>query len=195
MFSFRRSGAAAIAVATLAAIDRSHCVIEFGLGGIVLTANQRFLDALGYTLAEITGKPHSLFVQPAYGASPKYRQFWADLRAGKPQVAQFKRIGKDAREVRIEASHNPVLGRDGKPFKIVKYATDIPARIKELTALKSLVDRNFDEIDGALGRSAMQNAASGMAAINDNMVEISAAVQEVGQAVSNTRKAAQVLVR
>ena len=79
-------------------------MIEFSLDGTVLTANQKFLDLLGYTLAEVKGKPHSMFVEATYAASPEYRAFWNDLREGGYRAAQFKRRGKGGREVWIEAS-------------------------------------------------------------------------------------------
>ncbi|MBI4692774.1 MAG: PAS domain S-box protein [Gammaproteobacteria bacterium] len=112
----------------LEAINRSQGVIEFGLDGMILTANENFLRALGYTLAEIQGRHHSMFVESAYAASSDYRQFWADLRDGRFRADEFKRIGKGGREVWIQASYNPVFDTDGKPFKVVKYATDVTAQ-------------------------------------------------------------------
>jgi methyl-accepting chemotaxis protein len=115
----------------LAALDRSQAIIEFNLDGTILTANQNFLSAMGYTLAEIVGQHHAMFVEPAYKASPEYARFWAALGRGEFQAAQYKRLGKGGREIWIEASYNPVLGRDGKPIKIVKFATDITRRKAE----------------------------------------------------------------
>lgn len=112
----------------LDAIDRSQAIIEFQLDGTILTANQNFLDAVGYQLAEIQGKHHRMFVEPAQAESAAYREFWASLRRGEFRAAEFKRIGKGGREFWIEASYNPILGRDGKPVKIVKFATDITAK-------------------------------------------------------------------
>jgi methyl-accepting chemotaxis protein len=111
----------------LAAIDRVMAVIEFTPDGTVLTANRNFLDTLGYAPEEIAGKHHSLFVDPAYAASSDYRQFWADLRAGRPNAAQFRRFGKGGKEVWIQASYNPIFGAGGKVTKVVKFATDITA--------------------------------------------------------------------
>src|SRR3712207_4466966 len=111
--------------AKLAALDRSQAIIEFDLNGTILNANQNFVDAMGYALAEIVGQHHSMFVEPAYKDSAEYAAFWAALRRGEFQAAQYKRLGKGGREIWIEASYNPVLDRDGKPIKIVKFATDI----------------------------------------------------------------------
>ena len=84
------------------------------LDGTVITANQNFLDALGYSLSEIQGKHHSMFVEPAAREDAAYREFWAKLNRGEYQAAEYKRIGKGGREVWIQASYNPILDRSGK---------------------------------------------------------------------------------
>ena len=109
----------------LAAIDKSQAVIEFGLDGTIVDANDNFLGALGYTRAEIQGKHHSMFVDPAEVATPAYRAFWDKLGRGDFDAGQYKRIGKGGREIWIQASYNPVLDGNGKAFRVVKYATDI----------------------------------------------------------------------
>ena len=114
------------AIAVLTALSKSQAMIEFDLAGRILTANERFCRALGYELAEIVGKHHSMFVEPAYAGSPEYKAFWSKLAAGTFDQQQYKRIGKGGREVWIEASYNPVFRR-GKPVKVVKIATDITA--------------------------------------------------------------------
>ncbi|SDD80412.1 methyl-accepting chemotaxis protein [Rhodospira trueperi] len=110
---------------TLNAISKSQAIIEFKMDGTVLTANQNFLSALGYSLDEIKGRHHSMFVEEAHKASPEYRQFWEALNRGEFQAAEYKRFGKGGREVWIQASYNPVLNGAGKPFKVVKLATDV----------------------------------------------------------------------
>ena len=107
------------------AIGKAMGVIEFTLDGKVTHANQNFLDVLGYTLDEIRGQHHSLFVDPAYRASAEYRLFWDKLGRGEYDAGQYKRIGKAGREVWIEASYNPIIDAEGKPCKVIKYATDI----------------------------------------------------------------------
>jgi len=119
----------------LDAIDKALAVIEFQLDGTVITANQNFLKALGYTLDEIKGKHHSMFVEESFRTSPEYKEFWAKLNRGEYQAAQYKRIGKNGREVWIEASYNPILDLNGKPFKVVKYATDITPQKEALNAM------------------------------------------------------------
>ncbi|MBB4953293.1 methyl-accepting chemotaxis protein [Agrobacterium vitis] len=114
------------AQAEVNALRRSQAVIEFNLDGTILDANDNFCQALGYSLAEIKGKHHRMFVDPDEAAKPEYRQFWDNLRAGKFDRRQYLRIAKGGREVWIEASYNPVFKGD-KPVKVVKYATDITA--------------------------------------------------------------------
>jgi methyl-accepting chemotaxis protein len=133
----------------LAAISKAQAVIEFNLDGTIITANDNFLGVLGYRLDEIKGKHHSMFVEPAYGATAEYRQFWAELGAGKYQSAVYKRFGKGGREVWIQASYNPILDLNGKPFKVVKYATDITAAKKleiETTRAVGMVENSPSNI-------------------------------------------------
>ena len=110
------------------ALGRSQAVIEFDLDGTIRTANDNFLKALGYSLGEIQGKHHSMFVDPSERDSAAYREFWAALKRGEYQAAEYKRIGKGGKEVWIQATYNPVLDAGGKPCKVVKFATDITAR-------------------------------------------------------------------
>jgi methyl-accepting chemotaxis protein len=107
------------------AINRVQAVIHFGLDGTILDANENFLKAMGYTLAEIKGKHHRIFVEPATAQSHAYEQFWAKLRRGEFDSGEYKRIGKGGREVWILASYNPLLDENGKPFKVIKFATDV----------------------------------------------------------------------
>ena len=109
------------------AIGKSQAVIEFDMDGKILTANQNFLDAMGYTLAEVQGKHHQMFVDPAYAKSPEYKKFWETLRSGKYMSAEYQRFGKGGKEVWIQASYNPIIDMNGRPFKVVKYATDVTA--------------------------------------------------------------------
>jgi methyl-accepting chemotaxis protein len=126
MLKFGSNSAALDARATLAAISKSQAVIEFNPDGTVITANENFLNALGYSLAEIQGKHHSMFVEPAMRESGAYREFWAALNRGEYQAAEYQRIGKGGREIWIQASYNPIL-RNGKVVKVIKFATDITA--------------------------------------------------------------------
>jgi methyl-accepting chemotaxis protein len=123
----------------LAAISKSQAVIEFTIDGRILNANPNFLGALGYTLEELKGQHHSMFCEPAYRQSPEYRAFWERLGRGEFDAGQYKRIAKGGREIWIQASYNPILNADGKPFKVVKYATDVTAQVKAAEALRNAV--------------------------------------------------------
>ena len=112
----------------IAAIGKSQAVIEFNLDSSIITANDNFLNAMGYELQEIQGKKHEMFVPSDMKKSQEYRDFWDALRAGQYQAGEFKRITKSGDDIWIQASYNPILGLNGKVAKIVKYATDITAQ-------------------------------------------------------------------
>jgi methyl-accepting chemotaxis protein len=132
--------------AKMAAIGRSQAVIEFRTDGTILTANDNFLKAMGYRLEEIKGQHHRIFVDPVERESAAYHDFWKALNAGEFRQAEFRRFGKDGREVWIQASYNPILDGSGKPAKIIKFATDITEDVKrrEKVALLSLVANGTD---------------------------------------------------
>jgi methyl-accepting chemotaxis protein len=113
--------------AELSALSRSQAMISFDPQGRILDANENFCKTLGYTLEDIRGQHHSMFVEPAYRDSPEYRAFWERLAAGRFDAGQYKRIGKGGREVWIQASYNPVVDADGRVHKVIKIATDITA--------------------------------------------------------------------
>ncbi len=119
--------AAAESAGQLAAIDRSQAVIQFDLDGTIRYANANFLTALGYELAEVQGRHHRLFVDPVEAASAEYRDFWQALARGEYRAGEFKRRAKDGHDVWIQASYNPILDLAGRPFKVVKYASDVTA--------------------------------------------------------------------
>jgi methyl-accepting chemotaxis protein len=122
-------------IGQIAAVNKSQAVIEFKMDGTVLTANDNFLRALDYTLDEIKGRHHSMFVDEAYRQSYEYKEFWAALNRGEYQAAEYKRLGKGGKEVWIQASYNPIMDLNGKPFKVVKYATDITPQKQALNAM------------------------------------------------------------
>lgn len=125
----------------LAAINKSQAVIEFSLDGRVQWANDNFLITLGYTLSEVQGQHHSMFVDPSYRDSPDYDRFWQKLGRGEYDAGQYKRYGKNRKEVWIQASYNPIMDMNGKPFKIVKYATDVTADVKASNMLREAVEQ------------------------------------------------------
>lgn len=128
------------------AIGKSQAVIEFNMDGIILTANDNFLQTMGYTLQEVQGKHHSMFVEPNYKSSVEYQQFWASLNQGEYQSAEYKRLGKNGTEVWIQASYNPILDLNGRPYKVVKYATNI----SEQKALQATISTVLDEVSSVM---------------------------------------------
>lgn len=136
------------------AIGRSQAVIHFNLDGTIQSANENFLKTMGYTLDEIRSKHHSMFADSAYAASPEYQEFWRKLNAGEYVAGEFRRIGKGGREVWIQASYNPIMDAKGKPFKVVKYATDITAeklrnadyagQIAAISKAQAVIEFNLD---------------------------------------------------
>ena len=111
--------------AILAAVDKVQAVIEFNLDGTIITANKNFCDAMGYSLDEIQGKHHSMFATPEYAKSSEYQNFWQRLNAGESFSGEFRRVCKAGRDVWIHASYNPIFDSKGKPYKVVKFASDI----------------------------------------------------------------------
>ncbi len=158
-------------VGQIEAIGKSQAVIEFNLDGTIITANENFLGALGYTLAEIQGKHHSMFVDPAERDSGEYRDFWAKLNRGEFQSAEYKRIGKGGKEVWIQASYNPILDMNGKPFKVVKFATDVTTQV--IARMKN------EHI-----RGMMETVAAGAE-------ELNASVKEIAESMVKSKETAE----
>ena len=125
----------------LAAIGKSQAVIEFNMDGIIQHANENFLTTVGYTLDEIKGKHHSMFVDPAHRASPEYAAFWDALRSGTFSSGEYRRLGKNGKEIFIQATYNPILDYNGKPFRVVKFATDITGRTQAVDEIKHVMTK------------------------------------------------------
>ena len=123
----------------IAAIDRSQAVIEFDLQGRILGANANFLSVMGYAIEEIRGQHHSIFVDAAHRGSAEYRAFWEKLGRGEFDAGRYRRLGKGGREVWIQASYNPVLDQNGRPLRVVKYATDVTDQVRAEEVLRSAV--------------------------------------------------------
>ncbi len=122
-----QKAAAVEAAGKLDAISRSQAVIEFTLDGEIIEANDNFLTAMGYRLDEVRGRHHRMFVEPEHAASQAYSNFWSALGRGEFQAGEYKRLAKGNKEVWIQASYNPIFDANGRPIKIVKFATDVTA--------------------------------------------------------------------
>ncbi|MCP3708361.1 PAS domain-containing methyl-accepting chemotaxis protein [Paraburkholderia sp. CNPSo 3274] len=141
----------------LRAIDKAQAVIEFDTGGIVLHANQNFLDTLGYRLEEILGKHHRLFCEEPYAASPDYREFWAKLNRGEFDAGRYKRIAKGGRVVWIQATYNPIFDVNGRLYKVIKFANDVTAQVElEESVQRRAQDdqRKVEKLLGVVSRAA-----------------------------------------
>lgn len=158
----------------IAAIDKAQAVIEFNMDGTIISANANFLGALGYSLAEIKGKHHSMFVAQAERDGAAYREFWAALNRGQYQASEYKRIGKGSKEVYIQASYNPIMDLNGKPYKVVKYATDVTKQV--------LVRMGNERV-----RGMMESVAAGSE-------ELNASVREISEAMTKSRETAMSAV-
>jgi PAS domain S-box-containing protein len=182
--------------AKMTAIGRTQAIVEFDVDGHIIDANDMFLKVVGYRIEEIRGKHHNLFVEEAYKNSTEYRDFWDNLKKGAFQAAQFKRISKSGKPVWIEGAYNPIFDIHGKVTKIVKYATDVTGQVMLLNELKTLLDRNFGEIDGALGQS-MAEARSATGAADDTLSnvqtvaaaaeQLAASINEISESMSKSR--------
>ncbi|WP_085899615.1 methyl-accepting chemotaxis protein [Kiloniella majae] len=168
------------------AIGKSQAVISFKLDGTILDANDNFLNTVGYRLDEIQGQHHRMFVEQKDRESEEYTNFWASLRRGEFQTAEYKRLGKGGKEVWIQASYNPIFDPEGRPFKIVKFAADItPQVINRQKAAKvgEIVDENLGKILEAV--VAVSNQSSSAAEASNEtlqMVESVASASEEFQA-------------
>ncbi|WP_456776875.1 methyl-accepting chemotaxis protein [Bradyrhizobium sp. USDA 4369] len=182
------------------AINKAQAVIQFTLDGKILDANDNFLNTLGYSLAEIKGQHHSIFVDVAYRSSTEYRMFWDKLARGEYEAGQYRRIGKGGREVWIQASYNPIMGPDGKPFKVVKYATDVTEQVKASEALQTAVRQTQAVVDAAKNNDLRERIPTdgksgeigqlcdGVNGLLDTMSSILADVLESSQTLSSAAR-------
>ena len=158
------------------AVNKANAVIEFNLDGTIITANDNFLNAVGYELAEIKGKHHRIFCEESYAAGAEYKAFWEKLNRGEFDVGTYRRLGKGGKEIYIQATYNPILDLNGNAYKVVKFATDITEFTVALKAAGAfageLKEGNFDAqidvpADGDIGKMISDNLA-----LRDTLKEI-----------------------
>lgn len=184
----------------LAAINKSMAVIEFKLDGTILTANDNFLKTLGYTLDEVRGRHHAMFVEPGYRESAEYRQFWEKLGRGEYDAAQYKRISKTGKEIWIQASYNPIMDASGKPYKVVKFATDITEQVKASQALNQAVEQTQAVVSAAQtgdltqripmeGKTgSLETLCDGVNALVQSMVDVLKVIKESSDTITTASK-------
>jgi methyl-accepting chemotaxis protein len=187
---------AADAAGQLQAIGKVMGVIEFDLKGNIIAVNDNFASVTGYSVQEIVGNHHSMFIDAAYKGSSDYKLFWDKLARGEADAGEYKRIGKGGKEVWLQASYNPIFDANNKPFKVVKYATDITEQHNNAEALKSAVEESQEVIEGAKAgdlsnrvsldgkTGAIASLCDGINAIMDKMTEIIMQVREAGETIN-----------
>ncbi|MEC9369510.1 MAG: PAS domain-containing methyl-accepting chemotaxis protein [Pseudomonadota bacterium] len=180
----------------LSAIGKSQAVIEFNLDGTIIAANENFLGALSYTLEEIRAKHHSMFVGKEERSGDAYKAFWDDLRQGKFKAGEYQRFGKGGKEIWIQATYNPIFDMNGKPFKVVKYATDVTGMVRERTRrseAQAQIDTQLGEIVSIVGSTTQQavtaedatkQTAANVQTVAASAEELNASVQEISSQVT-----------
>ncbi|MFT3723779.1 MAG: PAS domain-containing methyl-accepting chemotaxis protein [Hyphomonadaceae bacterium] len=177
------------ATGQLEAINRSQAVIEFNLDGTIITANPNFCNAVGYALSDIKGRHHRMFVEPAYGSSTEYAQFWESLRRGEFQAAEYKRVGNGGRTIWIQASYNPIKNADGVPVKVVKYATDITAMVEKRLRNEKLsaeIERDLSGIAESISSVSRQasEVAGAATQTSETIQSVAAAAEELTASIN-----------
>ncbi|WP_342791866.1 methyl-accepting chemotaxis protein [Methylobacterium oryzihabitans] len=188
------------------ALDRSQAIIEFDRGGTILTANANFLTTLGYTLQDIQGKHHSMFVEAGERAGTEYRQFWEALGRGEFKAAEFKRIAKNGSEIWIQGSYNPILDAHGRTIKVVKFAVDITGDVEarqrrskaqeeirlDLAAIAETVQNVTTQTTEAAATTGQISMS--IQAVASGAEELSASVGEISQQVTHASDVAEKAV-
>lgn len=190
----------------LEALDRLQAKIEFTPDGTILEANDNFLATMGYSLAEIKGQHHRMFVSPDYARSNEYRDFWAQLARGEARSGEFERFGRGGKEVWIQGAYCPVLDGNNRIVRVVKFAVDISAQIKEKQALAARegeimaqigdstnrlnkASTSLTEVANLVASGATQTAAqatrvaSAAAEIKSNVTSVASAAEEMSSTV------------
>ena len=187
----------------LDAINRSQAVIEFTMDGTIITANANFLSVMGYELNEVQGKHHSMFLDSAYKQSEEYIQFWKRLNQGEFFAAKYQRFGKNEKEVWIQASYNPILDWNGKPIKVVKFASDITDQVHAQNAREASqqgVIEQFQKIVSSITQldnysqqavSAAQMTSGNVQSVASAANQMDASIQEISQSMTRTKNSVE----
>ena len=182
----------------IAAINKSQASIEFEMDGTIIRANDNFLKAMGYTLNEIQGRHHSIFVEENIRNSVEYAEFWASLNRGEFLSGEYRRVSKDGTPVWIQGAYNPVLDANGRPCKVVKYATDVTERVLLEEAAQEQREKTQELISQVI-ESACQFAegsgviAASSASLSDSAQSQAATVEQMTASVDELTKSIQVI--
>ncbi len=182
--------------AQISAINKIQGVIEFDLTGKIIAVNENFANVTGYSEKEVVGNHHSMFVEPAYKASQEYKLFWEKLASGETEAGQFKRISKAGKVIWLQAFYSPIYNLNGKPFKVIKFATDITEQHENVQNLADAVEETQTIIEGAkagdltsrvslAGKTgAIASLCDGVNALMDKMTEVIIQVKEAGETIN-----------
>ena len=186
----------------IAAMSKVQAVIEFEMNGTIIQANEIFLNLMGYSLDEIKGRHHSMFVEQGFANTSEYRQFWLDLGAGRPQTGRFRRVGKAGKDVWIQGSYFPILDSNGRAFKVVKYATDVSAikkiesSLEETSQTLASAATELASVSQQMASNAEETAAqAGVASaaaeqVSRNITTVAAGAEEMGVSIKEIAKSA-----
>jgi methyl-accepting chemotaxis protein len=183
----------------LLAINRSHAVISFSIDGLILDANANFLKIFDYKLEEIKGKHHSIFVEESYKNSIEYKNFWEELNRGSYHTSEFKRFGKNKKQIWIQSTYNPIFQSDGKILKIVKFASDITSYVEERNRRKEIqifINEDINKINNSVHIATQKTLSASNASSNTSVMvqaiaagaeELDASVIEIKNQVENAK--------
>ncbi len=170
----------------LEAISRVQAIIEFTPTGNIITANQNFLDAVGYKLEEIQGKHHRIFCEDSVRNDPSYNEFWKTLAGGTFTAAEYKRLSKSGKPIWIQASYNPIFDENGKVFKIIKYATDVTDRVVAVDDLAaSLTALSNGDLTGTISVPFTPTLEKVRHDLNASLEKLQGAMRDVAKSTSS----------
>jgi methyl-accepting chemotaxis protein len=181
----------------ISAINKSNAVIQFNLDGTILTANDNFLGAVGYALDEIRGQHHRMFVTETERNSTPYRLFWEALNRGEFQSGEYRRAGRGGREIWLQATYNPIFDPSGRPYKVVKFCTDITSQVQLKAAIKKTIDVDLGAVSQSISDMTDQattaaisssQTASNVQAVASAAEELVYSVQEIARRVDDAAK-------
>lgn len=180
------------------ALNKVMGVISFDMDGTITDINEIFLDVVGYTREEVIGKHHRMFASPEVASSQAYAEFWAKLNRGEFDAGEYQRMGKGGKDIWLQASYNPILDMNGKPFKVVKFATDITQQ-KQLQITVESAHKSTSIVMSAMSEGDLTKFMEGeyegefallQQAINDTVTKMSTVVQDIVEASINISSSA-----
>jgi len=183
----------------LISINRSHAIISFSVDGIILDANENFLKVFEYNLEEIKGKHHSIFIDESYKNSNEYKKFWDELKQGTYHVSEFKRYGKNKKQIWIQSTYNPIFDSDGKVLKIIKFASDVTTNVQERNKRKEIqifINEDINKINDSVHIATKKTLSASNASSNTSVMvqaiaagaeELDASVIEIKNQVDNAK--------